>query len=65
MVEVVAGTGAWRVSVEVELPVKLDLSEGEVKVAVGTFADDAALSLIVVVVQSNGALVGEKRVSVS
>lgn len=53
MVEAVAGTGAWRVSVEVELAVELDLCEGARKVAAGGLPDDAGLSLIVPMVQSS------------
>ena len=46
------------VSVEVELAVELDLCEGEVKVAAGAFPDDAALSLIVPIVQSSRSMCG-------
>lgn len=57
VVEAVADTGAWRVSVEVELAVELDLCEGTRKVAAGVVPDDAALSLIVPMVQSSRACV--------
>lgn len=60
----VAGTGAWRVSVEVELAVELDLCEGKMKVAAGAFTDDATLSLIVAIVEQQ-ALKGDKGEAVS
>lgn len=60
----IAGTGAWKVSVEVELAVELDLCEGEMKVAAGAFTDDAALSLMVTIVEQR-ALKGEKREAVT
>ena len=60
----VAGTGAWRVSVEVELAAELDLCEGEIKVAAGAFPDDAALSLMVTIVEEQ-ALKGEKGEAVA
>ena len=53
VVRAVAGTGAWRVSVEVELAVELDLSEGDMKDGSGAFPDDAALSLIVAGVRAS------------